>query len=620
MRVAPHRPPRSRPTPSRPLRRRLCLPAALLSAVLCGVAPPVPALERIDFTTQGLDADLQQSLRAASLLLTSQRDGQTDAQALFLAARADYARLLGALYAAGHYSAAITIEIDGREAAGIAPLDAPEQIGVIRVAVSPGPTFRFDEARVAPLAPGTQLPAGFAPGAPAPSGTIRAAATAGVEGWRAQGHAKAAVAAQDIVADHTSATLAARIALDPGPRLRFGPLNVRGAERMRLRRIEKIAGLPSGEVFSPAELDRAAERLRRTGVFRSVTLTEAERILAPDLLPIIATVVEEKPRRFSIGGEIASFDGVSLTGYWLHRNLLGGAERLRVDAGITNLGAQTSGVDYSLGVSIDRPATLTPDTSLGFAATAERLDEEDYTANVFSIGTRLTHVFSPSLTGRLGLSYDLSQGRDAVDDFRFRNLALPLGLSWDRRDSKVDATEGLYLDGEIKPFLGLGTTDSGVRISFDGRVYRGFGEGHRVVLAGRLLGGAIYGSGLLGTPRDDLFYSGGGGSVRGQPYQSLGVLLTRGLTDSKIGGTQYLGTQMEARLRVSEKIGVVGFVDAGRIDVGGFFGDAGDWHAGAGLGLRYDTGFGPIRVDVATPVGGTTGDGWQVYVGLGQAF
>ena len=135
---------------------------------------------------------------------------------------------------------------------------------------------------------------------------------------------------------------------------------------MRERRIVKIAGLPEGEVFSPEELDRAANRLRRTGVFKSVTLAEGE-VLSPDLLPITATVVEEKPRRFSLGAEIASQDGLSLSGYWLHRNLLGGAERLRVDGEIANIGAQNSGIDYTLGLTLDRPRLMgilnvTPDS------------------------------------------------------------------------------------------------------------------------------------------------------------------------------------------------------------------------------------------------------------------
>lgn len=596
--------------------RRSCGVALIALAALGG---PAAALERLDFRTPGASEEVAQALRAASLLVTSELDGQDNAQDLFAAARAEYAALLGALYAKGHYSGVITIRVDGREAASIAPLDAPDRIDVIEVTVEPGPAFRLSQAEVEPLAPGTALPPGFAPGQPALSGVVRDAAGAGVSGWRDRGHAKARVAGQDVTANHRDATLAARIALEPGPRLRFGPLTVDGAERMRERRVIKIAGLPEGEVFSPQELERAANRLRRTGVFRSVAMTEGE-VLSPDLVPITATIVEELPRRYSFGAEIASQDGLSLTGYWLHRNLLGGAERLRVDGEITNIGAQNSGVDYALGVALDRPATLTPDTTLGFAAEIGRLDEEDYVADVATIGVNLTHYFSDTLTGRLGVGYEYANGRDRVSDFLFRNVSIPIGVTWDRRNDKTDATEGFYLDAEVKPFFGFGTTGSGTRTRIDARGYLGLGAEDRVVLAGRLQLGLVSGSALLDTPRDDLFYSGGGGTVRGQPYQSLGVNVARGLLSPKIGATHFIGTQLEARAMVTDRIGVVGFFDAGRVDLDGFFGNGGDWHSGAGLGLRYDTGFGPIRLDVAAPVGGTTGDGVQIYVGLGQAF
>lgn len=601
------------PAQSRSLRR------ALVALVCACLAQPVAALDRLDFRVAGGDEDLTGALRAASLLVTSEVDGQVDAQDLFAAARADYGRLLGALYGAGHYSGVITIRIDGREAAGIAPLDAPERIGVIEVMVQPGPAFRFSETRVAPLATDSELPKGFAVGQPALSGMVREAAVAGIDGWRAKGHAKAGVAGQEVTANHSDATLAARIALEPGPRLRFGPLSVVGAERMREGRIVKIAGLPQSEVYSPEEMNRAAERLRRTGVFRSVTLSEGD-VLAPDLLPVTATVVEEKPRRYSFGAEIASAEGLSLSGYWLHRNLLGGAERLRIDGEVTNIGAQESGIDYALGVTLERPATFTPDTTVGISAEIGHLDEEDFFADVATLGVKATHYFSDTVTGRIGLNYEYAEGRDLVSGFLFRNVSLPIGVTWDRRNDKTDATGGWYLDAEVKPFLGFGTTGSGTRSTLDARGYLGLGEDDRFVLAGRMQAGLVSGTTLFRTPRDDLFYSGGGGTVRGQPYQSLGLQVTRGLIDTKIGATHFVGAQLEARAKVTDRIGIVGFYDAGRIDVGGFFGDMGDWHSGAGIGVRYDTGFGPIRLDVAVPVGGTTGDGVQIYVGLGQAF
>ena len=577
------------------------------------------ALDEVVFSVPpGTDSALEKSLRGASAVRAAQLDGTTDAQDIFAAARAEYGRILGALYAQGYYSGVINVRIDGREAAEIAPLDAPSVISKVQVSVDPGPRFSFGALRVAPLAPRTELPEGFRQGLPAESGQVSAAAQAGVLGWREAGHAKAAVTAQDIVADHARRTLAADLAIDPGPKLRFGKLTVVGQERMRLRRIVKIAGLPEGETYSPLELQRVATRLRRTGVFRSVTLTEDEAITRPDLLGITATVVEEKLRRCTFGGELSSLDGVTLNAAWLHRNLLKGGERFRIAGEIAQIGAQSSGTDYSLGVTYDRPATLGPDVAGTVKLEIAHLDEEDYTSDTATAGVGLTWYKTEKLTARLGLQYTFARVEDVTGQTTYRNLSLPLGVTRDSRDKPLDARKGTYIDAEIKPFLGFGTTDSGVRIKADGRIFRSFGNDDRVTLAARVQVGAVLGASLLGTPRADLFYSGGGGTVRGQPYQSLGVSVLR--ADFQTGGQAFLGASVEARVRVTDRIGVVGFYDWGHVGGLDFFDDLGGSHSGAGLGLRYDTGFGPIRLDLAAPVSGDTGKGVQVYVGIGQAF
>lgn len=592
--------------------------AALAAGLCAGTA--ANALEKLDFVVSGGSETLADDLRLASILLASEKTGTVEAQDLFADARAEYAALLGALYANGYYSAVIHVRIDGREAAGIAALDAPDRIGRISVQVDPGPVFAYSRAKVAPLAPDTALPEGFAVGKVAESGAVIAAVGAAIEGWRAVGHAKAEAGAQNLVADHGTATLSAEVAIEAGPRLRFGRLAIQGQDRMREARIREIAGLPEGEVFSPEDISRAATRLRRTGVFKSVTLVEDDAITAPDLLGITATVVEEKPRRYSFGAEIASFDGLMLNGAWLHRNLFGGAERLTLSAEVVNIGAQTSGIDYGLGLTLDRPATFSPDTTLSFGANYDHLDEADFVSDGFDAVLTLTQVFSDSLTAQAGFGYEYSSVTDVVRTRVYQNLSLPIGVTWDRRDNKTDATRGFYLDAEIKPFLGFGITDSGARLTADLRGYRALGE--RFVFAGRLQMGAVLGASLIGTPRDDLFYSGGGGTVRGQPYQSLGVNVLRdaALDTFKTGGTYLLAGSVEARVKVTDTIGLVGFVDVGQVSVDGFFSGAGGWHAGAGLGIRYATGVGPVRLDLAVPVGGDTGDGVQIYVGLGQAF
>ncbi|QUS36057.1 autotransporter assembly complex protein TamA [Falsirhodobacter algicola] len=589
--------------------------AAALGVTTGGTAQ---ALDQVVFQVTGNDDDITETLRNASLTAEVAEDpDRTDE--LFGAAQADYGRLVGALYAIGRYSPVIHITIDGREAASIAPLYAPaaDTIREIRITVDPGPEFRFSRAVVTPYVEGTEFPDGFAEGEVAESGLISDAVKAGLEKWRDIGHAKADVAEERIIADHRADTLLAEVALTPGPRLRFGPMTVQGQRKMSARRIEKIAGLPEGETYSPEELQTAANRLRRTGIFSSVTMTEGE-VAAPDLLPITTTVVEQLPRRYSIGAEISSSEGASLTSYWLHRNLLGGGERLRVDGAVENIGAQNSGMDYSLGVTLERPATITADTTAAVNAGIEHLDEEDYTSDGFDIGISFTQIISEDLTASLGLTYAQSDVEDDLGDYTYKTLSLPLGVTWDTRDNELDATEGFYLAAVGTPFAGAADTDSGFRATLDGRGYYSFGEPRRLTLAGRMQAGRVWGPDLLGTPRDFLFYSGGGGTVRGQPYQSLGVYPSDDDDDYKIGGSSFLAASVEARVMVTDNIGLVGFFDAGRIGTDGF--SDMDEQSGAGFGLRYNTGVGPIRLDIASPVSGDTGEGVQIYVGIGQAF
>lgn len=587
------------------------------------VAPvAASALDRLEFLTPGAPRELRQSLIGASLVAQANRDKEPDtAQDLYAAARADYGRLLGALYAEGRYGGVIHILIDGREAAGIAPLDLPSRIGTITISVDPGPRFTFRQARMRPYARGTALPEDYLDTAPARSTAIEAAAAAGVDGWRARGHAKARVSDQSVTADHRTSSVDSWIYLDPGPVVRFGQVQITGYQRMRPDRLARIADFPTGKVFDPDELDDVVERLRKTGVFRSITLTEDEHLGPGNALGYHLALVEEKLRRVGFGAEISTDEGLAVNGYWLHRNLFGGAERLRIDGALSGIEGQSGGTDYSLGARIDRPATFSRDVTAFAEARVEKLDEADYDAESLKIGIGLTRDFSRELTVTAGLRYEHLRVTDAVRVRTYRLTSFPLGVTWDRRDSKTDATRGFYLAGTATPFIGFGSTGSGAQLTAEGRAFRSFGETRRVTFAGRMQFGTVVGPTLLATPRDYLFYSGGGGTVRGQPYQSLGVNVARiGPARLRTGGKSFAATSAEARIGVTDKIGAVLFADAGYVSAGEFLAGPGDWHAGAGIGLRYQTPIGPLRLDLAAPVGGRTGDGVQIYLGIGQAF
>jgi translocation and assembly module TamA len=587
----------------------------LLAVAAILAAGPAAPLDPVELTAPDAPGDLGRMLRASSLTVAAQEQGRVDAQDIYAAARQDYARLLGVLYAAGHYSGTISIRLDGREAADIPPLLAPATIRKVEMRITAGPAFTFGTARIGPLPPGAVPPEGFSPGAVARSGTVRAAAEAAILAWREAGHAKAAIGRQGLTADHARARLDADIGVAPGPLTRFGAIRFEGHARMREERLVAIAGFPAGAIYSPDQMRRVADRLRRTGVFRSATLAEAEALGPGDTLDVTAALIEEAPRRLGFGAEVASLEGVTLSGFWMHRNLWGGAERLRIEGEVAQIGAQSSGIDYKFGVTYDRPATLHPDMTMALALRLARVDDKDQDYDSLEIGGEFRRIFSDTLTGRAGLYYRALEVRDSLGPTPFHNIVLPVGLTWDRRDNAFDATRGTFLDVEAAPYLGFGNTNTGARLTLDARAFQPLGD--RVVLAARVQAGAVFAPALSTTPRSYLFYSGGGGTVRGQPYQSLGVDVLGG---QRTGGMRFLGASAEVRARITGSIGAVAFFDAGSVGGHEFFDAAGGFHAGAGVGLRYATPIGPIRLDVAAPAGGSTGRGVQLYIGIGQAF
>ena len=138
------------------------------------------------------------------------------------------------------------------------------------------------------------------------------------------------------------------------------------------------------------------------------------------------------------------------------------------------------------------------------------------------------------------------------------------------------------------------------------------------MLSARTRIGSIIGQETDELPANKRFYSGGGGSVRGYEFQSIGPEDDKG---DPTGGRSVLEVSGEVRLRVTEDIGLVPFIDGGTVSEQPFpdFDERFLW--AGGLGLRYFTGIGPLRLDVAFPINGRDSDDiFQFYISLGQAF
>lgn len=588
------------------------------------IADPVPY--SVTFNTTGAEKDIADIIRNSSDLGAGQNEPASGVAGLVAKARGDYRRILGSLYDQGYYGGTVSITLNGVEAAKVPPDAKMTRPVAVAIAVNPGPLFHFRNVSIVNRAPASGDPndrsptpesLGFVMGGVARGTIVLRAEQAQIEAWRRLSYAKAAAGERKVVADHRANALDVVITIDPGRQAAFGEVTVTGTERMDPEFVRQQTGLAVGEPFSPDAVSRAQKRLARLEVFRSIRLEAAESIGIDGLLPYNIIVQEQALHRFGAGATFSTVDGLGFEGFWLKRNLFGRAERIRLDAKVAGIAfpINTAQFDYAFGGTFTKPGFLTPDTDLIAAVSAERTFLDNYTETSLTARAGLTHYLSDEITLEGGLAYKRARFDDDFGTRDFSTLSAYGGGTFDNRDDKTDAHSGWYLNGRVEPFYDLNYGVFAAQTMAEARTY--FALGDSIVLAGRVKAGLVVGPSLAEIPPDKLFFAGGGGSVRGYGFRSIGVDGPNGTTT---GGRYLLEGSVEARYRFNNDFGAVAFVDGGYV-AADTFPDISQLRLGAGVGLRYYTGLGPLRLDVAIPLNKRSGDpNYALYLGIGQAF
>lgn len=628
------------------------LPIAALAALLAAPAPaaafelfgytffgsdeeedPVsPDAQRysVDVMVSGADDSLTDRVRSASALYSGREDRPPPSTAAFLSrTMAEYGRIVGALYAEGYYGPVVTITVDGQDPAAIPPdADLPDTASVA-ISVDPGPRFAFGKVAITgrappPVDPGDEVEdtpedLGLVPGEVARSGVVLQSERVLIDQWREQGYPKAEIADREATADHPSSTLDVAVDVKSGPHAVYGPVTATGTVDMDPEFTAWMTGLQPGAEYDPDDLTRAAANLRRLQVFSSQRLVEADTVGDDGTLPITVNVAERPLHVFGVGGTYSTVDGAGVEGYWEHRNLFGRAERLRFDGRVAGINSvDPADFSYFLGASFLKPGIWTPWTDLTADLNAEREALEAYTQTTIRARVGIAHEFYEGLKGTVAANVEAIKIEDAAVEDEYLLASLPASLAWDTRDDDLEPTEGFVLTGRVEPFHEVQFGNTGVITEIEGSTYVSFDEDDRFVLAARAAVGSI-----LGAPRDEfpasrLFFVGGGGSVRGYAYRNVGP---RDASGDVTGGRSYVEASLELRAKVTDSIGIVPFIDAGNAFEASFPDFSEDLKLGAGVGLRYYTGLGAIRVDAAVPLNPEEGDpSFAIYVGLGQAF
>jgi translocation and assembly module TamA len=608
----------------------LCLLAgALGSSALHGGRAADPQPYSVAITPTGNGA-IDQAIHDAATLIALQKTAAVGPFALLARARADADRFATVLDSFGYYGNAVRIAVAGRDIADPdlpAALDATEA-GTevpVTVAVTLGKLFHLGRVDLTGDVPDSAR-AAFAlrAGAPAVAADVIAARDKLLASLRATGHALAKVADPVATLHPGQQTLDIAIAVQAGPRVALGPIAIDGLQRSNEDFVRRRLQLHPGEMFDPAKIEAARQDLASVGAFSSVRIDAADALDANGTLPMDVRIAERKLRNVSLSAAWSTDLGGNASAVWTHRNLFGNAEQLTLTATTTNLGGTAARAPgYRVAADLALPDWQRRDQTLAFDMAGFDETLQAYARRGVQAGTTLSRKLSHELTASVGaelIETHIVQ-EDAGRDYLL--LQVPLTLGYDTTNGNLDPVRGVKAKLSVTPTRSLLQPAADFVIAqASGSTYLDVGSfvagtAGRSVVAARALVGSVQGASTFAIPPDQRFYAGGGGSVRGFRFQSVGPKFADG---NPIGGTSVDVGSVELRQRFGASYGAVAFVDAGQVGSNGVPFE-GAVHVGAGVGARYYTSFGPVRLDFAMPVTREQGgDKFEVYIGIGQSF
>jgi translocation and assembly module TamA len=589
-------------------------------------ADPMPYT--VDLGTTSGDKAIDQALHDAATLISLRTSAPVGPFALVARASDDRARFLAVLHSFGYYQGKVELTIDGRplddtgliDALEAAPAAPPAQVAA---KFELGPLFHLGAVSVTgSLPPGMEADLGIRTGDPARAADVLAAGDHLLATLRQAGYALATVAPPVATLHPDQGTLDVAFAVNAGPRVDLGEITISGLDHVHEAYVRNRLTLHPGETFNPTDIEAARADLAGLGVFSSVRAEPATQLDSQGRLPVTFVVTEAPPRSVDLGLSYATDLGVTPSIGWHHHNLFGNGEQLNLTASASNGGDADTGLGYKVGAQFIKPDFLACDQSLQVEVDALRQDLQAYDQNALLESVTLTRPlwpqWSPHWTGSIGLSAEQEYILQEDVGRSYDLIGVPMTLKYDSSNNVLEPTKGIRAAFAVTPTKSLSGGDATFLImQASASTYFDVSGDGRSVVAVRGLLGQVAGAGQFSLPPDQRFYAGGSATVRGFRYQSVGPQFADG---KPTGGTAIGAGTVELRQRLFGNWGTSAFVDAGQVNANGAP-LAGTWRIGAGVGVRYYTSIGPIRLDVAVPVNRAPGgDAFELYIGLGEAF
>lgn len=616
------------------------IPPALQEKSAPSASGPEPSLPyTVTFSAPDLPEALP-PLEKKSLLTRLKATPPADRLGLDFRISKDTAEAESIMQSLGYYSASVTTSIDSEQ--------QPVQVNMV---LEPGPLYTVGNTPITyahspppEKAPASLYELGLPQKAPATAETLLDSVDTVATWLKQHGYPLAKVESSRYFVDKQAHSLDAEILVSQGPKARMGRVIVEGSENIDPDFINRLRPWREGAGWNEQRVENFRNELAQQGLFRSIALEPKARASTPSapeqtaqqtqgqqaapenppkpdnqvdvqpLYDILLTVADAPQRTVGGGLNYESDRGVGGQAFWEHRNLLGSGEKLRTELSLWE-DRQNARLNFTKPAFLQRGQSFTAETWL------RSEDTDAYYQQAAWAGVGIERRLSRRWWATVKASAEGGELRDPKHPRKgYTMFGLPLGLRYDSTNNLLDSTRGIRAKLGITPYEGqYGKEFSALLTRLDTSAYVPLKADDSIVLAARASTGTIWRDDAMTVPASIRFYSGGGGSVRGYAYQSLGP---RDHNNDPLGGASFLEMSVEARIKITKDIGIVPFLDGGnsyagqtpRPDKEGI-----QW--GAGLGLRYYTSIGPVRLDVASPLNPRKDDApYFVYISIGQSF
>lgn len=560
------------------------------------------------------DPQLEAALKASSRLMCLSDHSVASLGVLKRRSEADVVNFVKVLHGFAYYNGRVEYTID----------QSADPISILFTVYS-GPVYPLESFQIVPTEPSLSMPDGFCYqtinlcelgvtlGSPAYAESILQAEEVLLRLMADNGFPNASIARRDVVADQKQKQISVKLEVDSGPRAYFGVTKISGNATVCEELFYKKIAWGLGEPFNSRDVQATQEALESSGLFVSTSINFGQPDPDTGLLPMEIQVDEAKQRSVAGGVSYTTQRGPGVMAEWDHRNVRGMGEKINVR---TNVWKDTQDARFSYVL----PDFQKSNRDLLLLAEIEHENVEAYTETSFSTSAILDRKCTEGMKLSYGLMYKSILTQRSDHNGKFHLLKVPLQFRWTTANSLLDPTSGYSMNLKLSPTVQLKAPHFFYcPATFIGTVYLPLTKDHRLVLAAKTIVGSIIGPSRHTIPPSERFYAGSESTLRGYRYLTVSPL------DHKrkpIGGRSIMVLSLEARMRVSEKLGLVGFYEIGNVYSNTVPQFNHKQLQTVGTGVRYHTPIGPIRFDLAFPLDKRKGidNSIQAYMSIGQSF